>query len=208
MFTETSLTGLGAMRTERRAWIRSARTGAVCLAVCALSLQLGGLSTAAPSSGSSGSSGNSGSLGSVEGSVSSGSTIPGPLQEDPGPKPDLRDDIVVPAIVGEKVTAPQAVRLTVASPALRREVGVEILLPADNSVPRPALYMLEGVDAGEKSSGWMTIGGAPAFFADKNVNVVMLNGGIARPVLGLGRIRIRGWDCTSGKPSSPKSCHR
>ena len=111
--------------------------------------------------------------------MSSGSTIPGPLQEDPGPKPDLRDDIVVPAIVGEKVTAPQAVRLTVASPALRREVGVEILLPADNSVPRPALYMLEGVDAGEKSSGWMTIGGAPAFFADKNVNVVMLNGGIA-----------------------------
>lgn len=104
--------------------------------------------------------------------MSSGSTIPGPLQEDPGPKPDLRDDIVVPAIVGEKVTAPQAVRLTVASPALRREVGVEILLPADNSVPRPALYMLEGVDAGEKSSGWMTIGGAPAFFADKNVNVV------------------------------------
>ncbi|MCW0193235.1 MAG: esterase family protein [Rhodococcus sp.] len=164
------------MRTERRAWIRSARTGAVCLAVCALSLQLGGLSTAAPSSGSSGSSGN---LGSVEGTVSSGSTIPGPLQEDPGPKPELRDDIVVPAIVGEKVTAPQAVRLTVASPALRREVGVEILLPADNSVPRPALYMLEGVDAGEKSSGWMTIGGAPAFFADKNVNVVMLNGGIA-----------------------------
>ncbi|MBM4607931.1 hypothetical protein GS416_02800 [Rhodococcus hoagii] len=35
------------------------------------------------------------------------------------------------------------VRFTVASPALRRAVGVEVLLPKDNSVPRPSIYALE-----------------------------------------------------------------
>jgi S-formylglutathione hydrolase FrmB len=56
---------------------------------------------------------------------------------------------------------------------------VEVALPRDNSVPRPSIYALEGVDAGEDTSGWATIGGAPQFFADKNVNVVMLNGGVS-----------------------------
>ena len=108
-----------------------------------------------------------------------GSTVPGSMQGDPGAPAQLLDGITAPAIVGENVTGPQSVRLTVASPALRRDVGVEVILPADNSAPRPTLYLLDGADAQEKSSGWVRYGVAPDFFADKNVNVVMINGGKA-----------------------------
>ncbi|NKZ73488.1 esterase family protein [Rhodococcus hoagii] len=105
--------------------------------------------------------------------------IPGPLQNEHPPLPPLRDDIAAAAITGEEQKTDRLVRFTVASPALRREVGVEVLLPKDNSVPRPSIYALEGVDAREDTSGWVTIGGAPDFFADKNVNVVMINGGVS-----------------------------
>lgn len=142
-----------------------------------------GTATAAPGEGSLGS-GSLGSLGSLTGSsgagsVGAGSSIPEQFQEDPGPPPELRDDIVTPEIVGEKTLSAQAVQLTIASPALRREVTVQVLLPADRPVPRPTLYMLDGVSARNNGSGWMSagLGGAPAFFADKNVNVVLLNGG-------------------------------
>lgn len=106
------------------------------------------------------------------GSVGSGSSVPGPLQEDPGPLPPLRDDITVPKIVDVAVLSPRARRLTIESPAMRRTVGVEVLLPADTSQPRPTLYLLGGVTEREHTSAWIHIGGAPAFFADKNVNVV------------------------------------
>lgn len=114
----------------------------------------------------------SGSLGST------GSVMPGPLREDPVALPALRDDITEAKIVGREARSAQVLRLSVDSPALRRTVGLDVLLPADNTAPRPALYMLEGVDAGEDYSGWMSSGGAPEFFADKNVNVVLINGGV------------------------------
>ncbi|MFD1812696.1 alpha/beta hydrolase [Rhodococcus gannanensis] len=120
------------------------------------------------------------SVGSADGgSVSSGSTVPNSSQDPVPPRPELRDDITTPAIVGVKQKSPQWVRFTVASPALRREVGVDVLLPKDNSVPRPSIYALEGVDAPESSSEWAKGGGAADFFADKNVNVVMTNGGVS-----------------------------
>nr|WP_235174665.1 alpha/beta hydrolase family protein [Tomitella biformata] len=115
---------------------------------------------------------NSGSLGST------GSAMPGQYREDPVELPALRDDITVAKIVSNEARSGQARRLTVDSPALRRTVGLDVLLPADNSEPRPALYMLEGVGAGENKSGWMSNGGAQDFFADKNVNVVLINGGV------------------------------
>ncbi|CAM3012591.1 alpha/beta hydrolase family protein [Prescottella defluvii] len=178
---------------------RRLRRGALSLSLAALmALPLAGEVAAAPGSadeaGSVGSLGSAGSSGSIDitgslgsttgsgedgGSVSAGSVIPGPLQNERPPVPPLRDDITVAAITGEEQKTAQMVRFTVASPALRREVGVEVLLPKDNSVPRPSIYALEGVDAGEDTSGWATIGGAPAFFADKNVNVVMINGGVS-----------------------------
>lgn len=182
---------------------RSGRVGSIAaVGAAAMALVLSaGTATAAEADGSL--SGSLGSLGSVTGSsgagsIGAGSSIPESLQEDPGPPPALRDDITAAAIVGEKSLSAQAVQLTVASPALRREVTVQVLLPADRSAPRPTLYMLDGVSARNNGSGWMSagLGDAPRFFADKNVNVVLINGGRASlyadweqtdPKLGLNR---------------------
>ncbi|ORL92595.1 esterase family protein [Prescottella equi] len=195
------------MRVGVRKW-RGARAGSVVgLGAAAMALVFSaGTATAAPSEGSASGSLGSGSLGSLgsltgssgAGSVSSGSSIPESLQEDPGPPPAVRDDITTAAIVGEKPLSNQAVQLTIASPALRREVTVQVLLPADRSAPRPTLYMLDGVSARNNGSGWMSagLGDAPGFFADKDVNVVLINGGRASlytdwdeidPKLGLNR---------------------
>ncbi|MFD4295469.1 alpha/beta hydrolase [Rhodococcus sp. NPDC058532] len=157
---------------------RTLRACACAVAVAALLAVPVAPAVAVP--GSSDLLGGSGSAaGSDGGSVTGGSTIPGPLQNEHPILPELRDDITAAAIVGEERMTDRLVRFTVASPALRREVGVEVLLPKDNSVPRPSLYALEGVDANEETSGWVTMGGVPAFFADKNVNVVMPNGGVS-----------------------------
>jgi len=175
-------------RRRLQRWLLGASLAAL------VALPLAGEAMAAPGSTGAGSLGSTGagSLGSAaagssgsaaassdNGSVTAGSVIPGPLQNDHPPLPPLRDDITTAAITGEQRKSDQFIRFTVASPALHREVGVEVLLPKDNSVPRPSIYALEGVDAGEDTSGWATIGGAPAFFADKNVNVVMINGGVS-----------------------------
>ncbi|MDI9916356.1 alpha/beta hydrolase family protein [Rhodococcus sp. IEGM 1379] len=144
------------------------RAGVVATALCALGIQVftTAVAGATPTSDS------------VEG-LKYGSTVPGSMQGNPGIRPELRSGMGAATIVGESVTGSQAVRLTIASPALQREVGVEILLPADNSAPRPTLYLLDGAAGSEESSGWMSFGGAPDFFADKNVYVVMPNGGKA-----------------------------
>lgn len=105
-----------------------------------------------------------------------GFSAPEFLQDEPYPAQPTRDDISAAAVVKNESVSAQQRKLTIASPALRREVTVDVLLPADNSVPRPVLYVLDGVDAPDDYSKWM-INGAPEFFADKNVNVVLLNGG-------------------------------
>lgn len=62
---------------------------------------------------------------------------------------------------------------------MRREVPVNVLLPADRSQPRGALYLLDGNSGQVESSNWLdrTRGNAEDFFADKNVNVVLPVGG-------------------------------
>lgn len=115
--------------------------------------------------------------GSLEGAGSVGGfSTPEILQDEPYPLQPTRDGITAPAVLKNEPAAGQARRLTIASPALRRDVTVDVLLPADNSSPRPVLYLLDGVDAPNDYSKWM-INGAPEFFADKNINVVLINGG-------------------------------
>lgn len=164
------------------------RVGVVGAVAVAATVALSGVSAAEP--GSSGSLGSSG-LGSSSGSVSSGSVIPEPFRTDPGPPPALRD-IAAPEIRKTKQSG-QAARYEVDSPALRRTVTLDVLVPVNSSASSPTLYMLDGVSASDNKSGWM---GSRDFFADKNVNVVMLNGGRASlytdwaeidPVLGLNK---------------------
>ncbi|WP_433714615.1 alpha/beta hydrolase [Nocardia sp. CA-084685] len=60
-----------------------------------------------------------------------------------------------------------------------RVVQVQVLLPADQSKPRPTVYMLDGRNAEPGNNGWTEHGGAVGFFADKDVNVVLTTGGAA-----------------------------
>jgi len=71
------------------------------------------------------------------------------------------------------------VALNVYSPAMNRFVPLRVLRPADASAPRPTLYLLDGVDGGETGSGWLDRTDAASFFADKNVNVVLVLAGRA-----------------------------
>jgi len=182
-------------RTAQSLLRRTAYLSTAGAVAATATLMFSGVSGAAPSLGSSGS-----------GSVGSGSTVPAPFQEDPGPRPVLRDDILVPKI--NKINENgKHVRYSVESPALRRAVTLDVLLPADNSVKRPTLYMLDGVSAGDNASGWMYQADAKNFFANKNVNVVMLNGGRSSvytdwetedPILGLNR-----WETFTAKELPP-----
>ena len=65
----------------------------------------------------------------------------------------------------------------VESPAMRREVQVQVLHPASSAGSRPSFYLLDGVSAGSESgyseSTWTQKTDIEAFFADKNVNVVL-----------------------------------
>ncbi|QCQ90396.1 alpha/beta hydrolase [Rhodococcus sp. SGAir0479] len=161
-----------------RGWGRAlAGVGAAALTV----VLAAGTASAAPGSGSLGSLGSLGSGSGTGGSVGAGSSIPESLQEDPGPPPATRDDIDTVEITAEEQQARGVIKYTITSPALRREVSVQVQPAADRSVPRPTLYMLDGVSARNGNSGWISDrqGAAAKFFEDKDVNLVMLNGGRA-----------------------------
>ncbi|MCX5042143.1 esterase family protein [Aldersonia sp. NBC_00410] len=77
-----------------------------------------------------------------------------------------------------KQLGPQRTALFIDSPAMHRVVQVQILHPV-NDKPRPSLYLLDGVDAGNDQNTWTERTDAAVFFADKNVNVVLPVGGAA-----------------------------
>ena len=66
--------------------------------------------------------------------------------------------------------------LFVDSPAMQRVVQVQVLHP-DSTEPRPSLYLLDGVDAGDSESTWTEKTDVASFFAHRNVNVVLPVGG-------------------------------
>jgi diacylglycerol O-acyltransferase/trehalose O-mycolyltransferase len=70
-------------------------------------------------------------------------------------------------------------RVFVHSPAMSRSVEVQVLLPRDQSHPRPTVYMLDGRSANPTSNNWTELGHADQFFEDKDVNVVLTVGGPA-----------------------------
>lgn len=97
-----------------------------------------------------------------------------------------------------KVTAIDArnVRLHIRSASMNSIVVVDVLRPADTSVPRPALYLLNGAGGGEDAASWQRMTDALDFLGDKNINVVQIVGGAwtfyadwknADPVLGVNK---------------------
>ncbi|MCJ0904421.1 alpha/beta hydrolase family protein [Rhodococcus sp. ARC_M6] len=67
------------------------------------------------------------------------------------------------------------------SPSMRREMQVQVLHPENGTGTRPTFYLLDGVSAGSESgyteSTWTQKTDIEAFFADKDVNVVLPVGG-------------------------------
>ncbi len=63
--------------------------------------------------------------------------------------------------------------ITVHSAAMDRDVPLWVMLPADNSAPRPTFYLLNGVGGGEDKTTWLQQTDLVDFMRDKNVNVVM-----------------------------------
>lgn len=69
-------------------------------------------------------------------------------------------------------------RWTIASPAMGREVEVQIMLPADPDAPAPQLYLLGGADS-PPTSYWITEGWVPEVFAPENATIIMPTQGYA-----------------------------
>lgn len=59
------------------------------------------------------------------------------------------------------------------SPSMNRDIPLVIIRPADNSKPRPIVYLLNGGDGGEGSANWIMQTDVINFYRDKNVNVVI-----------------------------------
>lgn len=68
-------------------------------------------------------------------------------------------------------------RLHVFSTAMNQNVIIDVQRPADASVPRPTLYLLNGAGGGQDTASWQVNTDALAFLADKNVNVIQPIGG-------------------------------
>lgn len=74
--------------------------------------------------------------------------------------------------------SPTRSAIFIESPSMGRIVQVQILHPADGGA-HPTFYLLDGLDPGINQSTWTNATDAEAFFARKNVNVVLPVGGQA-----------------------------
>lgn len=62
--------------------------------------------------------------------------------------------------------------LEVYSAAMDKNIPVQVMTPADGSVARPVLYLLNGAGGGEDTATWQSQTDAVEFFGDKNAFVV------------------------------------
>ncbi|KAF0847971.1 S-formylglutathione hydrolase FrmB [Nocardia caishijiensis] len=94
---------------------------------------------------------------------------PGVLQPAPAAAAD---------IVGERALTPNRTAITVTSPAMGRNIELQVLHPAGGGA-RGTYYLLDGLDPGIGQSTWTNATDAEAFFRGKHVNVVLPMGGQA-----------------------------
>jgi S-formylglutathione hydrolase FrmB len=76
----------------------------------------------------------------------------------------------------EKVNDRQLV-VNVYAASMDKDVPIQVITPADNSEPRPIVYLLNGAGGGEDAATWELQTDVVDFFADKNVNVATPVGG-------------------------------
>ncbi len=82
-------------------------------------------------------------------------------------------------IVDSEQIDEHSVRLQVYSAAMDKTFPVEIQRPGDTSQPRPSLYLLSGLDAGESVASWQAQTDVRQFLSDRNVNLILPIGGKA-----------------------------
>jgi S-formylglutathione hydrolase FrmB len=70
------------------------------------------------------------------------------------------------------------IRLQVYSAAMEETFPVEIQFAADNSKPRPSLYLLNGAGGGVDGASWQAQSDVREFMADKNANLILPIGGM------------------------------
>lgn len=101
--------------------------------------------------------------------------MPQPLVEAAPGYPFPRDtSITEPAVVGRVVEDGRLERWSIASPAMQRNVSVQIYRAADPTQPAPQLIMLDGV-SGRDNSGWVREGYVQQVFVEENATIIMPN---------------------------------
>ncbi|CAM2922236.1 alpha/beta hydrolase family protein [Prescottella defluvii] len=75
-------------------------------------------------------------------------------------------------LVSSTKSSDRKVTISVYSPAMGRNIPLEVILPADRSAPRPTLYLLNGAGGGEDRATWQRQTDVLDLFDDENVNVV------------------------------------
>ncbi len=96
----------------------------------------------------------------------------------PGSEPTAAVDAAADSarIVEIREISPTHSVVDVYSPSMGRVISNDVLRPATGG-SLPTLYLLNGALGNEDGVGWINNSGAPAFFADKNVTVVLPIGG-------------------------------
>jgi len=91
-------------------------------------------------------------------------------------------DSVEPVTSGSYVVSVEQVNdrqkiVNVYAASMDRVVPIQVITPADDSAPRPILYLLNGAGGGQDSATWEYQTDVVDFFQDKNVNVATPVGG-------------------------------
>lgn len=95
------------------------------------------------------------------------------------PSSSVAPGITVPELVSiEDDRLPNLERWTIASPAMGRDVEVQVLRRMVDQGPAPMLYLLDGVDS-PRESNWLREAHVDQLFADENVTLVMPTGAYA-----------------------------
>ncbi|MCU1641523.1 MAG: putative esterase [Nocardia sp.] len=76
-------------------------------------------------------------------------------------------------LVSQSTGTGRLLQITVYSPAMDRNIPLQVLRPADTSTPAPTLYLLNGAGGGEDAASWVAQTDLNGFFADKQVNIVV-----------------------------------
>ncbi|WP_327142868.1 alpha/beta hydrolase [Nocardia sp. NBC_01327] len=76
-------------------------------------------------------------------------------------------------VVSQTAGAGRLVQISVYSPAMDRDIPLQVLRPADTGTPAPTLYLLNGAGGGEDAASWVAQTDLNGFFADKQVNIVV-----------------------------------